>query len=781
MESALDDSKRYEIVSPEETEDLKKQLSIVSSRIDSTKRKLVLETKLRDAAQSINRLQPPKIRQNSADSPSNSPRRHRRSVFGSKGSSNDLLGISDLEVQESARKCEELAQELWHLEKKEQELQKRLLEHTAGVLQMTHRGYIKESPNEGSENRARVSQGINGIDSAGDFGDQSHYRPYSGSEEYAVDYFDGPGVPSKTQFAHQTQMIMDVERRVEDLNAKLRDLILHLKPRKEDLPHPPRELNDDPSNPGKVLWEQIDFLDKCLDTLGDLQAHVGNDLERSYAAAEGRLEALNSYLYDLMTKSSASKAPRFQPPPEASGGGLHDQLDYLEGGLDAVDRRVRQLAEATENSSEMLAKYDQRAERYQSVIGGLWDLLVGIEADAWQQHSREDNSSDVPEEDFSLQSFSTKVQTLHDRAVELQEQKDLLLQQIQRQKEFSEQTDAEKESHLEHTRGQLHIVRNEANNYKDELTLVTAELEAARQATTVRDQQKATHDNEALNAERRARKEEEDRMLAELSEKQELISQLDLELQKLRNDIDKADWQGRLSTAELSIQRLTTQLEETKENAAVMEVNSLTLKSDLEGKSNVVILQQNEMRDRESEIARLQTELTVSKAELDAAYGTRAQRAADGADPVLHKEINTLTERNMFLIDQITALKATQNSTGKANQELTARIKTLQRELSETLNDYEAMTKASVEFEKERGQLENSVDVLRDRVEELESHLTDEKVQMLGTGGPGARDSITGGNTSTMVLKNEFKKMMRETRAEYAKAMRVSIATKNRN
>ena len=783
MESALDDSQRYEILSPENIEELKKRLSIVSSRIDSTKRKLVLETKLRDAAQSINRLQPPKTRENSIDSQSNSPRKHRRSAFGSKGSANDLLGRSDIELRESARKCEELAQELWQLEKQEQDLQKRLLEHTAGVLQLTHRGYIKETPFDSTENGNRVSDGIHGLDDAGDFSDRSHYRPYSGSEEYAVDYLNGPGVPSKTQFAHQAQMIVDVERRVEDLNARLRDLILQLKPRKEELPQPPRELNEDPSNPGGILWEQIDFLDKCLDVIGDLQAHAGKDSENSNAIVEERLETLNSQLHDIMTRSNPSQTSKYKPPPEISGQGLQDQLEYLEGGLDAVDRRTKQLREAVESSSEMLAKYDKRAERYQSVIGELWDILTAAEVDARQQGQKED-SSNATEQDFSLQIFSTKVKALQSLVKELQEQKDVLSRQIQQQRSVSEKSDSEKDARLqgrteelERARKQLGNIEREAKSHRDELILVVAELEAARHAMTSRDQQKALEDNEMLNTEKQARKEVEDHMFAELSAKQESISQLELQLQKLRDDASKPDWQGKLSTAEVKLQRLTAQLEEAKESSAVMEVNALTLKSDLEEKSKGVILMQNEIRERDSEIAQLQTELTVSKAELDSAYGTRAQRAADvAADPSLHNEIDSLTERNMSLMEEIAALKTAQSSTSKSNIELTARVKTLQRELGETLSDYEAMTKASVEFEKEREQLENAVDALRDRVEDLDSQLTDEKVQMLGSRSRGARESIAGGSTSTMVLKNEFKKMMRETRAEYAKTLRVSLA-----
>ena len=90
------------------------------------------------------------------------------------------------------------------------------------------------------------------------------------------------------------------------------------------------------------------------------------------------------------------------------------------------------------------------------------------------------------------------------------------------------------------------------------------------------------------------------------------------------------------------------------------------------------------------------------------------------------------------------------------------------------------MTKASIEYEKERENLENNIDGLRDRCETLETQLSDEKVKWLGVkspGPPGSRESMGASSTSTSVLKTEFKKMMRETRSENMKALRVSCSS----
>jgi len=93
------------------------------------------------------------------------------------------------------------------------------------------------------------------------------------------------------------------------------------------------------------------------------------------------------------------------------------------------------------------------------------------------------------------------------------------------------------------------------------------------------------------------------------------------------------------------------------------------------------------------------------------------------------------------------------------------------------------MTKASIEWEKEREELERTIDSLRDQKEILETQLSDEKVRWLGMKSPGlAPDGIMSGSkeTSTTVLKNEFKKMMREARAENLKVLRAEEERRRR-
>ena len=750
METAISDSQHYQVLSPEDIDRVKKELSDIIGRCDAAKRKLALETKLRDAAQSINRLKSPKSRDIGIGGSSSTSQDHRK--LGSKAGGGDLPGRTEDELQESAKKCEQLAMDIWKFEQQEQNMNKRLLEHTAGVLQMTHKGYLKkEICNAVQQNGHSTSNSILTQESA-EFGDKSYYRPYSQVGTSTADNNDQLNVTTSSEFVQHNLMIVEIESRVEDLNARLRDMILEWKPRKEDLPQPPRDLADDPANPTEILWEQIEFLDQCLDAMHELQAqelraHPTTVVQVSDLALEEKLETLNSQLFDIMTQNNPDENKNYFPPPEASGEGLQDQIDYLQGGLRAVNRRIRLLVEEDHASSSKLSNYQERAEQYVSVIGNLWDILTASESEKHQRDLGEEGFDDLSSDDFSLQAFSAKVQELHARSIELSNHKAVLTRQVQQQRELNDSADAAKDTRMNAMRQeiedaiqQLEAKTEEVESHKDKLAIL--ELEATKQAMILEDQRKSFEENEGSKAKKEARVWAED-------------------------------------AAEQKVQRLMAQLDETKETTAAIELNALTLKSDLEERSRAALNLETSTKALEGELVRLQTELTFAKAELDGAYGTRAQRAAEvAADPAIQRELETLKSQNSSLSTEMGLLKASNTSQEHRIVGLQSRIDALQSELSDTIGDYEAMTKASIEYEKERERLEGIVDTLRDRIEALDAQLSEEKVQMLGIKSPGgSREGGAVTNTSTMVLKNEFKKMMRETRVEHAKALKVCNLT----
>lgn len=682
METAIGDSQQYEVLSFEEADQLKKELAVVTSRIEATKRKLALENKVHDAATSLNRLHSSNSRER-VESSNSSQARNRK----------------DSELAASDRKCDELSQELWRLEKRCQEVQSRLLEHTAGILQMTHKGFLEEdSPRK--EDGA-VNGHLEGFDDMGilghGFDDRSFYQTLDTMLEAGGDH------GGASAYAQQTQSILETERKLWDLNSRLRDAITQASSGRSMIPAPPDPESSSQQNPDEALQHQLSYLENGTEKIKRSQLETLQNYKKSAHATEEKLEDLSHQVREVVLRSSLEESPQYPSPPDVSGRGPGGQIAFLEAGLGILGQHAQQQKEAHHTLSTRSIAHEEKAGKYENMIQRLWmDIGAG--------------------ERFSVDSFSSKVTSLNTRMAGLQEQKDILSRQIQQQRELNSKPDDEKDRRLAE-------LTTELENTKGQVQQHQARLE---QVQTQHEQIQAQHEQA----------------------------------------------RGQLEQVNSQHEQVRGQLEQSQNQLAASEEVKGEILAKMQAKSAESDKARKEMKDFEGETVRLQTELTVARAELDGAYGTRAQRAAEVAQhPVLQEQISSLTERNTFLEQELATTKAQHEAAGSGNVELTQRVQTLQKELAETIGEYEVMTKSSIEFEKERENLENTIDGLRDRIETLETQLSDEKVRMLGQKSPGVagdRSSNEKGVTSTSVLKNEFKKMMRETRAENMRALMVS-------
>ena len=675
METALADSMEYEILSYEEVEELKKEYALLSNRIQAAKRKLALEDKLREAAQSMNRLYSTKMRRDSAevnaDGAPKSPRKQRRS----------LLGRRDDELAAATRKCEEIAQEIWRLERRAQGLRRRILEHTAGILQMTHKGLKKNIRKEGNlqtsgmplTHNNRNGSVTDGID---EFDDRSLYKDSDHAEEYG-------GYSHRASSRFDLHVIQDAEKRLGDLNSRLKEMVSQANP-ELPLDAPLRTLPPGAATQsGSQLQAHLAYLEHGLEAMDSAQTKALQNIERTVYDTEERLEDLNIQLHSMIGETSSNKSPTVPPPPTSSDGSMQAQVSYLGVALDHLEQRIERFTE----------------------------------------------------------------------------EKAILTTQIQQQRELNTKSDAERDTQISNLTQELAQAKKdltasdlEARSKSDELVLIMEQLDFARQDSILKEQQRGLSESNALKAAESARKEAEDTFMAELKAKQEQLGRLEGTIKEMETEV------------EVQLQRQTQQLRDSHHAKEEAEIEAKRY--------------QKEMKELESEVVRAQTELTVVRAELDGAYGSRAQRAADvSANPAIQKEIDDLNDRNTELQKEITRLKMQHESGDASSVELREKVATLQGELKETIEDYELMTRASIEFEKERDSFENMIDGLRERCEALETQLSDEKVRWLGMKSPSAtsREGGPAETTSTMVLKNEFKKMMRDTRAENMKALRVML------
>jgi len=663
METAIMDSKEFEILSFEELEHLKRERGYLRTKVEGAKRQLGLERKMHEAEQLMGKLSP----NDAIDS-----RQKRSSFFGRKNSgavhtAQDSFTSSD--------KVEQMAQEVKTLETRLQEVERRIMHHTAGILQLTHRGLKKnvrrnELPRS-PESMASQSRSLSGIDGSSDFDERSLYQVPDYVHEFA-----GRGSRRMTR---DVQPIEDVALRLQHLNTQLHGMIQQA-PLAEHFEPPPEPTDEGlQGRVGAQIQAHLTYLGQGLEALGT--AHESMSREMPEHSVE-ELGVLTTKLQGMLERTnSVSKSPIVAQDAD-HGHDLHSQLAYSATVLERLNQRI--------------------------------DTLL--------------------------------------------EQKDILTRQIQQQRELNSKSDAQRDAHIRDLTEELEEAKKlqamadkEMQQTEEQLGLLMEQLDQAKQNEQLLEKQAGMQDSKALEAERTARKNNEARLMQEIEARQHAFTELQADHAKVQNDF------------ELKSQSHLQQLDEVNAAKRQAELDSQQKHDELEAL-------QKEMRGMESQVIQFQTELTMAKAELDGAYGSRAQRAADvSMNPEIRKQIDELQARNNELQHELELLSQAHETKGVGSAELQNKVNALQKELKDTIEDYEVMTKASIDNEKERDKLEAVIDGLRDKCEVLDAQINEDQVKWLGV-----KNNLPPETTSTMVLKNEFKKMMRESRAESMKMLRVS-------
>ncbi|KAK5662863.1 hypothetical protein OQA88_6274 [Cercophora sp. LCS_1] len=815
-ETALSDSRGYEILSQEEVDQLKKQIQSLTMRIEQARTNLAIQSKYRDAAISMAKLYSP-----------SRPEGSRRVSLRSNRMS-DSAKEAEMERQASERRCEELASELFTLERRLMEPQRRLLEHTAAILQMTHRASAKKSgqplmgqplPNgiPGSpESLYTYTNTRNSLDlgqDAAEFGDRSLYLPLeqmdpprmrkntieiplkspireqnsqlreemdrvkeenarlkAAEQQHSMETSELTAEASRlsaevqslrAQSTGQMRMISDTERKLEALNNSLRDVILGFGPaRSIDFGKP-----FNATGSGDSLDSQLEYLERGIAAAAEEQesftaglASVSKDSEaaaRTAAEAEaalmqtqGRAESLINQLQDLLKQTEAGE----QLPPEPVGGKLDDQLDYMETVIRMVGDELVRAAELSAAASSN----KQNTEQVDAVLSGLWDIIQTGLAEAQQQKTNrrkiraekglEPDEEDMsesepidPTEPYSLPAFSTKVQWLFTQATSLKEQKAVLKRQIKQQRELNNKSGSEKDQ----------VIRNK----EDELEQTQALLEASEQKAMETQEKlaKAIGDFERLQKSSASGGSTETKALQDqLKEKTASLAALETSYEEVEANYEDA--QISLAEAEARTAALQRELEEKEK--------------EFEAKSKEVKDKDDELEQMNIMVIELKTEVAFAKAELDGAYGSRRERAAEAAALTRTSELDDLTA-------QITKLKG---------------------ELASTLKDFEDITRESIAAEKEKLELEGKLDdaieakaslesetkEVRARLEKevarLQELLDAERLKVPPSPMPGGGS----GRAGATMLSEQFRATMKEERKKFQEELREEQAKRRK-
>ncbi|KAK4122835.1 hypothetical protein N657DRAFT_656902 [Parathielavia appendiculata] len=579
----------------------------------------------------------------------------------------------------------------------------------------------------------------------------------------------------RIQSAGHLKAIAETEARLEGLNRKLRDLIVAFSPEKNGEFDRPGAA----AGSGETLESQLAYMESGLSAaLEELESSsagasaIASSLSQAEASldqASARIQALASQVHAVLEQTDSS----LPPPP---GDELDEQLDYMEGAFEAV---VSELSGALQASSSASAT-KQNIDQVDAVLMGLWDIIQTGEAEIEQKRAErrqnrsmgqggdddDDLSSNELEsyinEPYSLPAFSAKVQWLYAQATSLREQKYILQRQIKQQRELNNRSESEKDRELQVKSDEL----EQTQHLLDEAERATSEAQAQlRQVLADMDTlQKTTAANEAASA-------------SSSRAVQDQLKDRTARIAALEADLDEA--QSRLETAEASIAATQSELEASNAARKQAEAELASLQSQLasaiqaaESASAEVAKLQGDLRAKDDELDRmnmmvveLKTEVAVTKAELDGAYGSRKQRAAEAA-----------------------ALSSSAQS-----EELNQTIVRLRAELENALRDLEEITRESIAAERERVEIEGRLDQvvaakaeleaevsgLRERLEKVQEELDTERLKppTVGAGGAGAGAGRAGANVMAEqfrgVMKEERKKFQEEMREEQMKRRRV--------
>ncbi|KAJ2983691.1 hypothetical protein NUW58_g6205 [Xylaria curta] len=705
-ETALFDSKEYVILSENEVDDLKKQCQFLVQRIEQTRSNLTIQSKYRDATVSITRLY--------------SPTGRRKSLLGNRLSGgSDAAREAAVERDAIQKKCEDLATELWSLEQRLMEPQRKLLEHTAGILQHAHKTARKTATASSKpplvngvpaspESMYTTPNGRNSLDFLEDgfvFDEASLYRSFDITEVLNSQPRQSPmEIPLKSpvreqnkqlveetdklrqenetllaeiealrrQESNQWNLILDTERRLEQFNHQLRESIVKSDPTKDNnfspVPTSQRE-------PGGMLNRHLDYLENAL-----LLAEENHENRPDVAL---KIQSLSTRIQGIIMNVDPSR-PQTLPP----AGDVEKQLQYIQESLQVVDENLQRTADMAHSASTD----KQKSEQAETVLMGLWDIIQSGYADIRQRkqdrrRARMDKGLEPDEEDlsdsdstdvnepYSLPAFSSKVQWLYTQATRLNEQKSVLKRQIKQQRELNSKSDSEKdqqlhdkESELEDTIARLGRAEQEADNARAQLSQAFEELETLQN----------NRSQEAVAVE----------------ESREQLKQRNAKIASL--ETEARDVQARLTATEASIAVITAQLKEANDAKATAE-------KAVEEKESIIKAKEQELEQMTGMVAELKMETAMTKAELDGAYGSRKERAAEVA--ALHNTSETV--------------------------KMQMRVESLEQELTATANDLTDIVKQSLESEKKIGELEDELDKVkaeRNRIRE-EQEKTNEDLE----------------------------------------------------
>jgi chromosome segregation ATPase len=225
---------------------------------------------------------------------------------------------------------------------------------------------------------------------------------------------------------------------------------------------------------------------------------------------------------------------------------------------------------------------------------------------------------------------------------------------------------------------------------------------------------------------------------------------------------------NQLTGVDSVIEALNAQLDEVNRSKQMAENNVRSLQQRVESQKDELAAKKKQLKEKEDELELLnmnfvetKTELTIAQAELDGAYGSRAERAADVAAIKTSGEV-------MKLQNQLTRLKNELAGTVQELEDVTRETLSAEREKIELENNLQDVQVMRRQLEGEvatlRRRLESDMEEARGHIAKLQEDLDSERLKAIPPNG--------GVGRGASVLSEQFRATMREERKKFQDSIR---------
>ncbi|CAG8630726.1 6948_t:CDS:2 [Dentiscutata erythropus] len=760
VSQAIIDAKDFDILSLEEVEELKKDYSLLTTRITALTSKLSLESKIREAASSLARLHA-------------SNRRLSRQAT-------DHLSAAN-------RKVDQVATELWKLTQRAGEVQRKLLQHMAGILST---GICKLEEKH-----------IMGINS-------------NGSDPILVEKVSS--LETSLHNAHQTlaearMAIKRKDKEIEELRAKIDDSATETRERtiaelRTELEEVGSRLDillrKHKANSGKNSTssdnEDSDESDSGnstfyrLSTMTTATQHLQKEQYRNISENLSALEkALEAYAFRVYKSEQEINSTKNNTDDENSQSQLQEALNNLKHAEEKVETERKKVKNMENEIFELQAK----AERVQDLEDQIKEMERKNRAKGVNETSNDTNAEfklkkTEREYDEIMEALKKSFSNLpSDRSEDnkIRISKEAIISRIQRVGDENKRL-MDQISHLQSRMHDQTMKLKDQDNLKQELedTLIELENSKTRVIELEDKAQNAISRAASTNEKQSDLRSELENLRERLSTSQEKVRKYEaiLKRQSVIQIVDngtsiKEEYQQQLAAQEQEYEAqikerdaLISKLRSNLSHNTTEKDNLSQVVKDLEdmlkSKSRTLDKREVTISRLEGDVVRHKSELAELKAATDgmSRFNRGSSRTSSQVDE--EQELNQLRSTKSKLEQEVRKLKAnlaiTQNQFSEREDALEKRSETNQNELDGILREFDRLTRNFIDFDTERHKLQNNIDQLQSKCEALENELADEKIKHLGMDG---NEPVT-----TATMRKEFRKMMADSREEQTKLLR---------